>query len=220
MSQGWERLFAQEEHVLREPEVAVIELVRVLRRAGARRVLDWGCGAGRHVVYLARQGFEVTGLDPAPTAIRRAHQWVQEEGLKAVLSTAQPGRVPAEDGEYDAVLSAFAVEHGTREEVERSVRELVRVLRPGGYLLVALSSQEDSLSQTGSPAPGGVRIPRSGPEEGVSHYLSSRGDLEEFFRGVEVVQLAHVCRRVRGAGDGQEARSAHWWVLGRKEGGW
>lgn len=210
MTSAWDRLLAEEEHVLREPDIFVVGLARTLRELGARRVLDWGCGAGRHVVYLAREGFEVTGLDPAPTAIRRAHEWVQRERLQAVLSTAEPGRIPAEEGAFDAVISLFAIEHGTREEVARGVAEILRVLRPGGHCLVTLSSADDALAVLGQRAPGGARVPRAGAEAGVPHYLTRREDIVAFFASARLLEVTHVRRRL------DERVSAHWSIIATK----
>ncbi len=79
------------DHVLREPDVFVIYFARLLQQQGSRTVLDWDCGAGRHVVYLAQEGFEVTGIDRSPTAIKIAENWLKGEGLNAALRPPSTG---------------------------------------------------------------------------------------------------------------------------------
>jgi 2-polyprenyl-3-methyl-5-hydroxy-6-metoxy-1,4-benzoquinol methylase len=44
-----------------------------------------GCGSGRHVVYLAKNGFEVYGIDIAKSGIKIAKEWLKDEKLKANL---------------------------------------------------------------------------------------------------------------------------------------
>jgi len=193
----------------------------LLRKQGSRTVLDWGCGAGRHVVNLAQEGFEVTGIDRSPTAIKIAENWLKDEGLNAVLQVAEPESIPADsesaDSEsYDAVISLFAIEHGTPEEIIRTLTEIHRVLVPGGFLMVTLSSGEDSMKISSEALDMGMVAPTSGPEQGIPHYLTSREDLDVFFTSFEMLELAHICNRLSVL-HGEDRLDAHWVVIARKD---
>ena len=54
-------------------------LAAAMRERRMRRVLDLGCGAGRHLVFLARQGFETYGTDVDPYGLARARSWLEQE---------------------------------------------------------------------------------------------------------------------------------------------
>ena len=108
------------------------------------RILDAGCGSGRNLPYFLRHGFEVCAVDETPGAI------AQVRALAAELSPGLPPtnfRVealealtfPSED--FDAVI-ASAVLHFARDggHFEAMVRELWRVLRPGGLFFARLAS--------------------------------------------------------------------------------
>lgn len=108
------------------------------------RVLDAGCGGGRNLVYLLRQGVDVYGTDTSPHAVRQ----VQE--LAAALAPALPSsnfRAEAveqcsfADSMFDVVLSS-AVLHFARDDAhfEAMVSEMWRVLAPGGMLFARLAS--------------------------------------------------------------------------------
>ena len=56
-------------------------LKSVLEDAGARRVLDAACGSGGHALWLARQGYEVTGADVSPVMIALAQQKAAADGI-------------------------------------------------------------------------------------------------------------------------------------------
>ncbi|MCK5645701.1 MAG: methyltransferase domain-containing protein [Anaerolineales bacterium] len=212
----WDHLFLDADHVLREPDVFVIHFARLLQQQDSRTVLDWGCGAGRHVVYLAQEGFEVTGIDRSPTAIKIAENWLKDEGLKAVLQIAEPESIFADSESYDAVISLFAIEHGTPEEINRTLAEIHRVLVPGGFLLVTLSSGEDSMKISSDALDLGMYAPTSGPEQGIPHYLTSREDLDIFFNSFELLELAHICSRISVL-HGEDRMDAHWVVIARKD---
>jgi len=91
----------------------------------ASRVLDVGCGDGTTVRVLADKGVEAVGVDLRPSP------W--PEGPSFVLGDGSC--LPFRDGSFDAVGSFTVLEHLT--DPERFIRESVRVLRPGGRIVVA-----------------------------------------------------------------------------------
>ena len=60
-------------------------LKSVLEDAGARRVLDAACGSGGHALWLARQGYEVTGADVSPVMIALAQQKAAADGARRAV---------------------------------------------------------------------------------------------------------------------------------------
>jgi SAM-dependent methyltransferase len=97
-------------------------------------VLDWGCGNGHFSLFLLDQGFHTVGYSyeamPAFLAGRPEFRFVP--GVEG-----EPARLPFRDGEFDAVFSMGVLEHvhQTGGEQSLSVRELYRVLKPGGHFL-------------------------------------------------------------------------------------
>jgi tellurite methyltransferase len=108
------------------------------------RVLDAGCGMGRNLVYFLRNGYEVFGVDESSEAI------AQTRRLAAALAPHLPPdnfrvaaveRMSFPDAEFDVVLSS-AVLHFARDEQqwEAMVKEMWRVLKPGGIFFARLAS--------------------------------------------------------------------------------
>ena len=109
------------------------------------RVLDAGCGYGRNLVYLLRAGCEVFALDSDRAGVEHVGQ------LSAALGTGLPGEnfrvgeieeMPYADNFADVVLCS-SVLHFARNtpHFHRMLRELWRVLRPGGLLFCRLGSR-------------------------------------------------------------------------------
>jgi 2-polyprenyl-6-hydroxyphenyl methylase/3-demethylubiquinone-9 3-methyltransferase len=92
------------------------------------RVLDVGCGAGFIANRLARDGYEVTGLDASPESLRVARLHDRTGSVRYEFGDAL--RLPYLDASFDAVCAMDFLEHV--EEPGRVVREAARVLRPGG----------------------------------------------------------------------------------------
>jgi len=114
------------------------------RYDNATKVLDVGCGGGRNLFYFLRNGYEVFGIDPDPTAI---------EVVKELSATLAPGNpeenfiiataeeLPYPDAEFDLII-CNAVLHFANDEqhFENMLRSMFRVLKPGGYFFARLAS--------------------------------------------------------------------------------
>lgn len=146
MAQGavWEREYTHPQLVTMEPGI----------QADVKRFLDWlkkeqgivvrdlavldvGCGTGRNGNALAALGNSVTGFDIAPTAIRVARERARAERLSATYAVGDMGApLPYADGSFDLVLDVTSSNSLLAREREALLRELLRVLKPGGYLFV------------------------------------------------------------------------------------
>ena len=102
----------------------------------ARRVLEIGCGTGNLVLLVKRRDpqLEVTGLDPDPKALARAGRKARQAGLALQLDRGFADRLPYPDDRFDRVLSSLMFHHLDADLRVASLREVRRVLRPGGSL--------------------------------------------------------------------------------------
>jgi SAM-dependent methyltransferase len=118
-----------------EPEPEVRALADELRRRGARAVLDLGCGVGRHAIYLAGEGFTVSGMDAAACGLDHAEEWAQRQNLIVDFRLGQMTALPYADASFDAVVAWNVIYHGEPLLVELALKEIRRVLRPRGLYL-------------------------------------------------------------------------------------
>jgi len=95
--------------------------------AGARRILDIGCGDGQVSRLAANQGAElVVGVDPTWNQVRVAH----ERGGGPAYLRAGAAQLPFPDASFDAVVACLVFEH--IRDVDDAIAEVARVLEPGG----------------------------------------------------------------------------------------
>jgi 2-polyprenyl-3-methyl-5-hydroxy-6-metoxy-1,4-benzoquinol methylase len=112
--------------------------------APGMRVVDAGCGGGRNLVYLLREGFEVFGVDQSTEAIDyvRGVAKALAPGLPAVnFQVAAVEQMPFADGFADVVICNSVLHFAADDaQFQAMARELWRVVRPGGMLFCRLGS--------------------------------------------------------------------------------
>lgn len=124
-------------------------IVTLLGGAGARRalldqaaiqtghrVLDIGCGTGALVTLIKRlhPDVDVVGLDPDPKALNRARRKAERTAVPIQLDQGFSDELPYPDASFDRVFSSFMLHHLQAGEKEKTLREVRRVLKPGGSL--------------------------------------------------------------------------------------
>ena len=122
------------------------ELTRQASIEPNQRVLDLGCGTGTFVVLLKRKypAAQIVGLDPDPKALNRAKKKVRRAGVSVQLDEGFADELPYDEGTFDRVLSSFMLHHLEEPEREKTLREVLRVLKPGGsFHLLDFAGGED-----------------------------------------------------------------------------
>jgi ubiquinone/menaquinone biosynthesis C-methylase UbiE len=116
------------------PIVALEEAVvhDLIRSVLAGRALDAACGTGRHAAHLVELGHQVLGVDLTPEMLARARERVPA----AEFQTGDLRRLPADDASFDLIVCGLALAH--LPELDSAVREMARVLAPGGRLIVSV----------------------------------------------------------------------------------
>jgi SAM-dependent methyltransferase len=118
-------------------------LEKALREVGARRILDVGCGTGRHLAALAERGFEAHGADPSPEMLERAGELLGGAArLHCFAFGDEPGPELLRAAPFDAVVALGNVWPfvSTRAAAEQSCRTVRRLLRPDGLLLLGFKA--------------------------------------------------------------------------------
>ena len=146
------------------------------------RLLDVATGTGAIALGAARAGARVTGLDISPSLIDTARRLAKQEGLEIRFDVGDAEDLPYADASFDAVCSCIGVMFAPHHET--AARELARVCRPGGRLLLAswgpkggVAEHFDVLRPFQPPPPAGVGNPFHWGE--IDHVTNLLGDTFE-----------------------------------------
>nr|WP_090345356.1 class I SAM-dependent methyltransferase [Mycolicibacterium malmesburyense]CRL77638.1 methylase involved in ubiquinone/menaquinone biosynthesis [Mycolicibacterium malmesburyense] len=124
--------------VIGEPQKAIVDL----ERSGLIRgtVLDVGCGAGEHTILLTRLGYDVLGVDYAPSAVEQARRNAEATGVDARFDVADA--MDLGEAGYDTIVDSALFHIFDETDRPRYVRSLHAACRPGGLVhVLALSDR-------------------------------------------------------------------------------
>jgi len=99
-----------------------------------QRVLDVATGSANAAIAAARRLCTVTGVDYVPALLDRGRARAEAEGLPVTFEEGDAEALSAEDGSFDAVTISFGLRNVA--DVDQALREMRRVTRPGGRILV------------------------------------------------------------------------------------
>jgi SAM-dependent methyltransferase len=186
---AWNEIFKRQGRVFTEPHKDMPGIVQLLKSRAASTVLDLGSGTGRHIVYLARNGFSVFGMDNSPEGINVTRQWLADEGLAANLQLqSMTEKLPYEDAFFDAVISVQVIHHADIATIRGIVGEISRVLKRGGFLFVTVPRLRNQAEKFEQVEPN-TFIPLDGPERGLLHHYFTPEELREVFGGFDVADI-------------------------------
>jgi ubiquinone/menaquinone biosynthesis C-methylase UbiE len=177
--------------------------------------IELGCGKGRNVIYLARQGIETVGLDFSPFAIKEAKKRAKEIKNAKFLIHDATIPWPFKDNSFDFTIDCFATSD-IESKMGRAfaVSEMIRILKPGGYMLVYNMSPEDEYQQqliTESPAEEKNAFIRKG---GKFEKTFDKKELLELYQGLKL--LVHERLRKLATFNGASYPCKHHWMIFQK----
>ncbi|MFA4902071.1 MAG: class I SAM-dependent methyltransferase [Desulfobaccales bacterium] len=188
---GWGELFADPVMQGREPDPELMALIPVMQQAGCRRVLDAGCGVGRHLLPLLAAGFQVWGVDVDAQVLQILKDRLKNAVVAAgpYLAQADLNRLPFVPGAFDLVVSIKVINHGYAATFREYCRELDRVVKHGGHLFINASPREVveriRLPQTRELEPGTL-VNIATPDGAVIHHFPTPEELREQFPGYKI----------------------------------
>jgi 2-polyprenyl-3-methyl-5-hydroxy-6-metoxy-1,4-benzoquinol methylase len=121
----------------------ICELAR--RHLPAESFLDAGCGDGRYLAALGGAARRVAGVDLSARILETAAATARQSGVEPELHAASLEALPFDEAAFDVVLCSQVLEHVV--DVEAAARELARVLRPGGVLVLSTDNARNHVSQ-------------------------------------------------------------------------
>lgn len=197
----WNKIFKQYGRVFTEIQEDIPKIAKIFKKFGINKVLDLGCGSGRHTVYLIKKGFRVYGIDIAEEGIKITKEWLKEEELRANFKAGSIyKKLPYKDNFFDAVISTNTIHHARIKDIRKAVQEIERILKPKGLIFITVrkrkfkkfwprntiiekyGKQKTRYKVIGSR----MYVPIEGGEKGLIHYLFNKELIRKEFKNFKI----------------------------------
>ncbi|MBU7001943.1 MAG: class I SAM-dependent methyltransferase [Theionarchaea archaeon] len=193
MENVWEEIYKKGDFLALTPDPEIDVIAGLFKKEKVNRILDLGCGAGRHVICLAERGYDVYGLDLSPTALEYTIKCLSERELTAHVTLHDMVTLPYDDAYFDAVISVRVIHHNKIGDIRKTIQEISRVLRTGGLIWITVPVPRNERSATQKEIEPGTFIPADGCERGLIHHYFKKEELLSVFEGFSVIDL-HIDR--------------------------
>lgn len=144
ISKPWDWTKA-DEAVWDEPAAEFYYLAERWARLGFNKILDLGCGKGRHSIGFALRGFKVFACDLSEMAIDIVSRKAQDQNLVIECAKCDILDLPYNDNSFDALFAYHVVSHTDTVGLKKAITEIARVVKSGGEIYMDLVSKESKL---------------------------------------------------------------------------
>ena len=187
----WELAWREERWAETSPPLpVVVDFAEDLKREGAKRVLDLGCGAGRHSILLGKTGFQVVALDVSETALKMLEDRLRTASIDNVtLVKHEMWELPFVDNYFDGVVCTNVLHHGKLAQIKQATGEVHRVMRRGAIAFVVALSTADFRKGNGKRLEPNTFVFTSGEERGIIHHFFPREELQSCFKSFRILSF-------------------------------
>lgn len=166
------------------------------RREKRRRMLDLGCGLGRHTLLFAKYGFDVSACDLSDYAVNATAEAAEKNGLKVETRKCDMLNLTYEDDTFDCIYSYLVISHTDTEGFIKTLSEIKRVMKKGGEIFLTLCAKDTwSFAEANYPKVDDNTIIKDndGPEKGIPHFYVDLDDVLRYFdKDFEIKQIRHI----------------------------
>lgn len=197
----WNKIFKRYGKVFLKPQEDMPRVAKEFKKNKVKKILDLGCGTGRHVVYLAKQGFKVQGLDISEEGLKQTKKWLKIDKLQANLKIGSIySKLPYNNGTFDAIISTSVIHHAKIKKIRKLIKEMERILKPGGQIFIITHKRKfrnfwplGAIIKKYGRQKSHYKIiaphtytPMSGGEKGLIHYLFNKETIKKEFKNFKL----------------------------------
>ena len=213
---NWNNYWRKEQKLQywQKPEKSVIEFAKNFRGIQMSKVLDLGCGIGRHAIFLAKEGFEVTAFDGSKQALETLEITARNMNLDIKIVEGNYLYPQFKPCSFDIVISYNVIYHGNRESFNKAIELCHKYLKTEGILFFTCPTREDDKYGNGRKVAPHTYESMNSVHPGDIHYFADEDDLKDLLKGFELISIQK--KEHYWDNNGKEQFSSYWEVTAKK----
>jgi SAM-dependent methyltransferase len=190
MHNVWEELFSSEGALWKfEASDSAILALRIFQNHNFKKVLIPGFGYGRNALLFLQNGFEVTGIEISPSAIRLA----RENGITCSVHLGSVTEMPYDAVKYDGIFCYALLHLLNKNERKKFLRSCLDQLTPDGIMIFVVVSRRHTSYGSGKYLSRG----RFELRKGVKVFFYDEDDVDREFAGIPQVSCSDIAEPVK-----------------------
>ena len=167
-----------------------LESVELFKKQEYKKVLDIGCGYGKHSIYLAENDFCVYSIDISSQPIEWLRGYIEEKSINNIaILKADINNLPFEDDCFDAIICSSVLHHQCMKQIQNSISEIHRVLKQKGCFLFDFMSIGDDSFGVWEEIESNTFIGSREGEENIPHHYTNVEELNRLFENFSQIKI-------------------------------
>lgn len=175
---GWEKLYKEKGEIYTDITPQVKKYAGVFKTRGYKKILDLGCGTGRHSIFLAKKGFNVYASDISKTGVAITRKKAKALGLNIKFKVFDMKKIPYPANYFDGVICIFVLGHGLLEDNKKAIDEIYRVLKPRGMVITEFMSVKDKTYGKGKKIEENTFLGSMEEDKHMMHHYFTRDEIK------------------------------------------
>lgn len=174
-----------------EPASEMYSLLKRWQKANFKKILDLGCGIGRHAIFFSKNGFDVGACDLSQEGIDKLNKLIKNKGLNINAEVSDMLSLPYENNSFDGLIAFHVISHTDDKGIDKVLSEIKRVLKLQGEAFITFNSK-NSLSfknPDNKHLSENTVVKTTGFETGIPHFYTNKEGVEKLLVDFEIVEF-------------------------------
>ncbi|AUD66172.1 hypothetical protein BK011_08025 [Tenericutes bacterium MZ-XQ] len=157
-----------------------------------KRILDLGCGRGRHSLLFGQNGFNVMAVDLSEYVVKELKDRLRDLNLNIECKVSDMTKIDVEDNYFDCLFAYHVISHSTSEGVRKVISEIKRIVRTNGEIFVTFGSletlsmvQPDKIEYIEQ----NVILKKFGVEAGIPHFYVDEEIIRKLMKDFKIISV-------------------------------
>lgn len=205
----WENIKGEQ---WQEPSDKAYYLLHRWKNNNRQRLLDLGCGVGRHAIFFAENGFEVDAIDLSESAVIQLNEFCENNGLKINTKIGDMADLPYESSSFDYLLAYHTIFHTDGTGIKKVISEIHRVLSNDGEVFLTFNSKNnpDFHNPTNMKVDDNTIVKTEGIEKDIPHYYVDEEEIKNLISKFKIISF-YQCESIK-----ENEHSWYYCVLAKK----